>query len=66
VSVARTFPFAGTVTLFGLIFAVGPMGETPVERFTVPVKPSMLTTVIVEVEELPWVTVREVGIAFRE
>ncbi len=61
VSVARLLPFEGTVTLFGLITAAGPGGDTPVERFTTPVKPLRLATVTVDVVEFPWARVSEVG-----
>src|SRR2546425_2036192 len=65
VSVARLLPFEGTVTVFGLITTEGPGGETPVERFTTPVKPLRLATVTVEGVEFPWARGSEVGFALK-
>jgi hypothetical protein len=52
-----------SVTLGGLTETEGPAGDELAERFTVPVKPLKLATVIVEVVDEPGVVVREEGLA---
>jgi hypothetical protein len=51
------------VTLAGLIETEGPAGDELAERFTVPVKPLKLATVMVEVADELDVAVKEEGLA---
>ncbi len=53
------------LTVVELSETLGPGGETDVDRFTVPVKPSRLETVIVEVAVEPETVVRLEGDAER-
>jgi len=54
-------PFAKSVTLAGLTSAVGPPDETDVDKATTPAKLLTLVTMIVDVFEDPWTTLREAG-----
>ncbi len=51
----------GTMTLAGLREGVGPDGETVAAKLTVPLKPLMLVTVMVDVPDEPLRNVREEG-----
>ncbi len=46
-------PPEGTMTLTGLREGVGPDGETVAAKLTVPLKPLMLVTVMVDVPDEP-------------
>ena len=61
VSVSALAPVAG----LGLKDAVTPLGSPVAVRVTPPVKPLSAFTVTVDVLELPWMTVKEVGAALR-
>jgi hypothetical protein len=56
-------PLEDRVTVDGLRLAKGPDGETSAERLIVPEKLSRLARLIVEVEDAPWVMVKDVGFA---
>jgi hypothetical protein len=55
-------PPAVSVTLVGFTSTVGPPGETVVDKFTTSAKLFTLVTVIVDVFEDPWTTLREAGL----
>jgi hypothetical protein len=55
-------PPAESVTLVGFTSAVGPPDETVVDKTTTPEKLFTLVTVIVDVFEDPWTTLREDGL----
>jgi hypothetical protein len=66
VNVELTEPDTGTITQLRLNETVRPEGETANDRLTLPEKPAMLVSVIVEVEEYPSVRVRLEGFADME
>jgi hypothetical protein len=63
VSVDVPVPPEVTLTVTGLIEAVGPLGETETARFTELANPARLVTLIVEVADDPGVTARLLGLA---
>src|SRR5947209_14707663 len=54
------------VTEVGFNEAVGPVGEMPAVRLTVPAEPLVTAVLIVEVPLLPWAIDRLVGLALIE